>query len=121
MICPVFLLAFTKDDGVLCLKDRSAVLSVFATLRCLAPACLDQSRACARADSAATYTPAVEKAWAWLSTTALHPDGRVGNCQPGGGAPANNFDANSTSNFCVGQMLLAASEVSKLAAAGGGA
>jgi hypothetical protein len=33
---------------------------------------------------------------------ALHADGRVGNCQPGGGAPENNFDENSTSNFCVG-------------------
>ena len=115
-----FLLAFTKDDGVRCLEDRSALLSLRLCAAWLLPLALTKAGR-ARAGSAATYTPAVGKAWAWLSTTALHPDGRVGNCQPGGGAPANNFDANSTSNFCVGQMLLAASEVSKLAAAGGGA
>ena len=114
-----FLLAFTEDT---CFASKIAVLSCLSLRLCAAwlPLALTKAGR-ARADSAATYTPAVEKAWAWLSTTALHSDGRVGNCQPGGGAPANNFDANSTSNFCVGQMLLAASEVSKLAAAGGGA
>ena len=66
---------------------------------------------------AAEYLPVVEKAWAWLSTTALHPNGFVGNCQPGGGSPENNFGSNSTSNFCVGQFLLAASQVSRLSAA----
>ena len=105
-----------------CFASKIAVLSCLSLRLCAAwlPLALTKAGR-ARAHSAATYTPAVEKAWAWLSTTALHSDGRVGNCQPGGGAPANNYDANSTSNFCVGQMLLAASEVSKLAAAGGGA
>jgi rhamnogalacturonyl hydrolase YesR len=65
---------------------------------------------------ASTYLPTVTKAWAWLSTVALHADGLVGNCQPGGGSPENNFNASSTSNFCVGQFLLAASQVSRLAA-----
>ena len=60
------------------------------------------------------YRTAVAKAWGWLTSVALHTDGRVGNCQPGGAAPANNFDANSTSDFCVGQFLLAAAEVSRL-------
>ena len=32
----------------------------------------------------ATYAPAVRKAWSWLTSVALHSDGLVGNCQPGG-------------------------------------
>ena len=63
------------------------------------------------------YLPAVARAWAWLSGTALHADGVVGNCQPGGGSPENNFGSNSTNDFCVGQFLLASAEVSRLAAA----
>eukprot|EP01051_Picozoa_sp_SAG22_P007326 SAG22_NODE_512_length_9579_cov_27.293143_2_plen_203_part_00 len=61
---------------------------------------------------AATYLPAVHTAWKWLEGTALHADGRVGNCQPGGGAPENNFNETSTSQFCVGLFLLATSQVS---------
>ena len=60
------------------------------------------------------YQPAVSKAWDWLTAVALHEDGRVGNCQPGGGQPENNFGSNSTSDFCVGQFLLASSQVSRL-------
>ena len=65
------------------------------------------------------YLPVVTKAWAWLSQTALHADGFVGYCQPGGGSPENNFGSNSTNNFCIGQFLLASSQVSRLAAAAG--
>lgn len=68
--------------------------------------------------SADEYQPAVLKAWGWLTSVALHEDGRVGNCQPGGGSPENNFGANSTSDFCVGQFLLASSQVSRLAPSG---
>jgi unsaturated rhamnogalacturonyl hydrolase len=60
------------------------------------------------------YQQAVSKAWDWLTAVALHEDGRVGNCQPGGGQPENNFGSNSTSDFCVGQFLLASSQVSRL-------
>ena len=57
------------------------------------------------------------KGWKWLFKSALHSDGFVGNCQPGGGSPENNFGKNSTSNFCTGQFLLAASQVSRMSAA----
>ena len=63
-----------------------------------------------------TFLPVVAKAWSWLSQSALHDDGLVGYCQPGGAAPENNFASNSTNNFCVGQFLLASSQVSRLAA-----
>eukprot|EP01043_Picozoa_sp_COSAG02_P125476 COSAG02_NODE_62637_length_265_cov_0.867470_1_plen_68_part_10 len=53
----------------------------------------------------------MSKAWDWLTAVALHEDGRVGNCQPGGGQPENNFGSNSTSDFCVGQFLLASSRL----------
>jgi hypothetical protein len=44
---------------------------------------------------------------------ALQPDNVVGYCQPigGGPAPAGPTD---TSDFCVGQFLLAGSEVARL-------
>jgi rhamnogalacturonyl hydrolase YesR len=64
---------------------------------------------------AAEYLPAVAKAWAWLSNAALHTNGTVGYCQPGGDSPANNFNSSTTTNFCVGQFLLAASQVARLA------
>jgi len=63
---------------------------------------------------AATYTPVVAAAWAGLAGTALQPSGRVGWCQPPNGQP-NAATANDTSDFCVGQFLLAGSEVFKLA------
>jgi rhamnogalacturonyl hydrolase YesR len=62
----------------------------------------------------ATYLPVVEKGWEWLQTVAFQPNGQVGNCQPVGASPAVITSA-MTSDFCVGQFLLAASEVSKLA------
>lgn len=60
------------------------------------------------------YEAAVRKGWDWLATTALQANGTVGWCQPGGGSPENNYDAGSTSDFCVGDFLLAAAEVVRL-------
>lgn len=59
-----------------------------------------------------TYQPVVEKAWKYLSTVALQPDGKVGYVQPIGekAIPGQVVDANSTSNFGVGAFLLAACE-----------
>jgi rhamnogalacturonyl hydrolase YesR len=61
----------------------------------------------------ATFSPVVSKAWTGLSTLALQPNGLVGFCQPVGAAPGNTT-ATSTSDFCVGQFLLAGDEVIKL-------
>ena len=66
---------------------------------------------------AATYLPVVTRAWAALSTLALHPSGLVGWCQPVGGGPAPATNV-STSDFCVGAFLMAGSQV-YLAASGG--
>ena len=56
--------------------------------------------------------PIVEKAWKYLSTVALQPDGKIGYVQPIGekAIPGQVVDANSTSNFGVGAFLLAACE-----------
>ena len=62
------------------------------------------------------FLPAVAKAWQCLSKTALQPSGLVGFCQPCGGAP-NATTAAETSDFCVGQFLLAATEVARLSEA----
>ena len=59
----------------------------------------------------ASYGRVVEKGWAWLATMAQLRNGTVGYCQPGGGSPENNYGASTTSFFCVGDFLLAASEV----------
>ena len=61
----------------------------------------------------ATYQPVVEKAWKYLTTVALQPDGRVGYVQPIGekAIPGQVVDANSTANFGVGAFLLAACEM----------
>lgn len=61
---------------------------------------------------AAEYQPVVEKAWKYLSTVALQPDGKIGYVQPIGekAIPGQVVDANSTSNFGVGAFLLAACE-----------
>ncbi len=58
------------------------------------------------------YQPIVEKAWKYLSTVALQPDGKIGYVQPIGekAIPGQVVDANSTSNFGVGAFLLAACE-----------
>lgn len=63
---------------------------------------------------AATYTPVVAAAWNGLSTVALQPNGLVGWCQPPDGQP-HPATQTDTSDFCVGQFLLAGSEVFKLA------
>ena len=61
----------------------------------------------------ATYEPVVRKAWNYLSTVALQPDGRVGYVQPIGeqAIPGQVIDANSTADFGVGAFLLAACEM----------
>jgi rhamnogalacturonyl hydrolase YesR len=59
------------------------------------------------------YWPTVEKAWTYLTTVALQPDGRVGYVQPIGerAIPGQIVDVNSTANFGVGAFLLAACEM----------
>ena len=58
------------------------------------------------------YQPAIDKAWGYLTQTALQPSGKVGYVQPIGekAIPGQIVDANSTSNFGVGAFLLAACE-----------
>ena len=58
------------------------------------------------------YQPVVDKAWKYLSTVALQPNGNVGYVQPIGARaiPGQVLDANSTANFGVGAFLLAACE-----------
>ena len=65
----------------------------------------------------ATYLPPVNAAWKFMSTTALQESGLFGYCQPVGGSPQNNVNATSTSDFCVGQFLLAAAQVHLLVSA----
>ena len=64
----------------------------------------------------ATYMPVLEKGYSCLTNVALQPSGLFGYCQPIGGSPAAAA-ANSTSDFCVGQFLLASAAVAKLAPA----
>lgn len=65
--------------------------------------------------SRSDYQPVVDKAWEYLTTVALQPDGKVGYVQPIGekAIPGQVVDANSTSNFGVGAFLLAACEKAK--------
>lgn len=60
----------------------------------------------------AEYLPIVNKAWNYLSKTALQKNGAVGYVQPIGekAIPGQVVDANSTANFGVGAFLLAACE-----------
>ena len=60
----------------------------------------------------ATYMPVFDKAWTYLSKTALQKDGSVGYIQPIGdrAIPGQVIDAKSTFNFGVGAFLLAACE-----------
>lgn len=62
--------------------------------------------------SEAEYRPIVERAWTYLSKTALQKDGTVGYVQPIGerAIPGQVVDARSTANFGVGAFLLAACE-----------
>jgi unsaturated rhamnogalacturonyl hydrolase len=66
----------------------------------------------------ATYEPVVAKAWNGIMTTAVKSDGFVGYIQGVGKEPASSQPVTSTSNFDfgVGAVLLAGSEVYKLAA-----
>lgn len=63
--------------------------------------------------SAGVYKPAALAGWKGLTTISLQPSGLVGWCQPPGAAPGA-AGANDTSPFCVGQFLLAGSEVYKM-------
>lgn len=59
------------------------------------------------------YGATVEKAWNYLTTVALQPDGRVGYVQPIGenANPYQTVSATSTADFGVGAFLLAMSEM----------
>ena len=59
-----------------------------------------------------TYMPVIEKAWKYLSETAVQKDGTVGYVQPIGekAIPGQVINAESTANFGVGAFLLAACE-----------
>ncbi|WP_412468379.1 glycoside hydrolase family 88 protein [Pedobacter sp. KLB.chiD] len=59
------------------------------------------------------YLPAVQKAWKYLTKTALQPNGKLGYVQPIGekAIPGQVVDVNSTANFGVGAFLLAGSEM----------
>ncbi len=62
-----------------------------------------------------TYMPVVEKAWNYLTETALQPDGSVGYVQPIGekAIPGQVVNSGSTANFGVGAFLLAACEMAR--------
>ena len=58
------------------------------------------------------YRKTIDRAWTYLTETALQPDGKVGYVQPIGdrAIPGQTVDANSQANFGVGAWLLAACE-----------
>ena len=58
------------------------------------------------------FEPVIDKAWNYLTTVALQPDGSVGYVQPIGEKPdpTKTVDARSQANFGVGAFLLAACE-----------
>lgn len=61
------------------------------------------------------YKPVIEKAWNYLTTVALQPDGKVGYVQPIGekAIPGQVVDADSQADFGVGAFLLAACEMAR--------
>lgn len=59
------------------------------------------------------YTSMVAAAWNGLATVSLQPNGLVGWCQPPNGEPAPATQTD-TSDFCVGQFLLAGHEVIRM-------
>ncbi|MBQ8737348.1 MAG: glycoside hydrolase family 88 protein [Bacteroidaceae bacterium] len=63
------------------------------------------------------YSNTIEKAWNYLSGTALHKDGLVGYIQPIGekADPNQTVSSRSTADFGVGAYLLAASEMYRYA------
>ena len=58
------------------------------------------------------YRKTIERAWTYLTETAMQPDGKIGYVQPIGdrAIPGQTVDANSQANFGVGAFLLAACE-----------
>lgn len=68
----------------------------------------------------ATYRPTIEKAWQYLSKTALQKDSSVGYVQPVGekAIAGQVLDAKTTANFGVGAFLLAACEYVRYLEAG---
>lgn len=62
--------------------------------------------------NAKTYQPAIDRAWNYLTNTALQSSGKVGYVQPIGekAIPGQVINADSQSNFGVGAFLLAACE-----------
>ena len=58
------------------------------------------------------FLPVIDRAWHYLTTVALQPDGSVGYVQPIGEKPdpTKTVDATSQANFGVGAFLLAACE-----------
>ena len=66
------------------------------------------------------YGRTLERAWNYLTTVALQPDGTVGYIQPIGenASPNTTIKVTDYHDFGVGAFLLAASEMSRLAATG---
>ena len=58
------------------------------------------------------FAPGIDRAWKYLTETALQPSGKVGYVQPIGerAIPGQTVDQNSEANFGVGAFLLAACE-----------
>lgn len=58
------------------------------------------------------YKKTIERAWTYLTKTAMQADGKIGYVQPIGdrAIPGQTVDANSQANFGVGAFLLAACE-----------
>ena len=58
------------------------------------------------------FVPTIEKAWKYLTETALQKDGKIGYVQPIGdrAIPGQVINADSQQNFGVGAFLLAACE-----------
>lgn len=63
----------------------------------------------------ATYLPVVQKAWHWLNTTALRPNGVVGYVQGPASHPSQYqpISPTATSNYGVGVFLMAGVEAAK--------
>ena len=61
------------------------------------------------------FAPAIQKAWDYLTTTALQKDGKIGYVQPIGerAIPGQKVDADSQANFGVGAFMLAACEYAR--------
>ena len=61
------------------------------------------------------FAPAVRKSWDFLTKVAMHRGtGRLGFCQLPGGGPVNasaKLNSTTTSDYCVGMLLLASAEV----------